>query len=353
MEGALLHSRSGELVNRNKEASFHIGTGKAATPILVALPEPDELPPGCRHFPSQMSWCDIRAVLAKHFPPLNPSSVSTSCPGSSSRLGLRILEVGCGHGSLSYLMQICGHKVVAIDPSAAAITAARKNGVIDARQCCVEDLAALDEERERFDVVLFTRSLHHIGEDLEALLGLVRNKLLREGGLLVMEEFAREEVDRSTAEWYYGIHDALVATDVIAYPDALDEEEGRDVLLRWERQFEWSRHKMIGLEKLHPGRKMVEAVVETFGQVELHRRPALFRFIADHVDRRLKTRWNASHASEEDEQKSYRIARSVWAWEERMIHGHSKTVLPIGILVVAVKEHKNCLNRTREIHLPQ
>src|SRR5882724_11987615 len=78
--------------------------------------------------------------------------VLRSIPSRNSR----VLEVGCGNGDLAYELANLGHEVVAIDSSREQVTEAGRRGV-DAR---VADF--LDFKEDLFDVILFTRSLHHI-----------------------------------------------------------------------------------------------------------------------------------------------------------------------------------------------
>lgn len=94
---------------------------------------------------------------------------------------LRILEVGCGSGALAARLQADGHTVVALDTSEEAVHKAQQRGV-DAYQAEWPDFNA-----DEFDVVLFTRSLHHI----HALDAAVQRaaELLIPGGLIVLEEF--------------------------------------------------------------------------------------------------------------------------------------------------------------------
>jgi len=232
----------------------------------------------------------------------------------------------------------------------------------------------MEEDRGTFDVVLFTRSLHHIGQDLTGVLRLVRDRLLRrpdsggDGGLLIIEEFGREDCDQLTAEWYYALHDSLLAAGLISPPsrhqhrhhqhkgqdqqrdvderdDAKHEEERmkkeaeRDALDRWARQFKWSHHGMEGIEHLHLGHEMVAAIESVFGRIDVQRQPVLFRFIANHVDRRLnsttKHQNNDDSAKEEEKagKKAYEISRTVLRWEQKMID--RGRVLPLGILGVA------------------
>lgn len=219
----------------------------------------------------------------------------------------------------------------------------------------------MEEERSSFDIVLFTRSLHHIGEYLEETLRMVRDDLLRPGGALIIEEFAREDIDRATAEWYYSLHDSLVAAGAIDphlkqschSPDAKQHghdrstqdnakhrdskqptEDDQDAIKRWQRQFKWNNHKMEGIKQLHLGHEMVSTIKRVFGSIEGERHPLLFRFIANHVDRKQRSRVLNGEATPEQD-STYEITRNVWRWENKMIH-ESKSILPLGILGIAM-----------------
>jgi SAM-dependent methyltransferase len=66
---------------------------------------------------------------------------------ASERQGLRfvrgrILDVGCGAGRVSLVLQERGYEVVAIDPSPGAVAASRRRGVRDVRQMRFEDVDA-------------------------------------------------------------------------------------------------------------------------------------------------------------------------------------------------------------------
>src|SRR2546421_485475 len=99
----------------------------------------------------------------------------------------RLLEVGCGSGELSALLQKAGHHVIALDSDAAMIEQARQLG-IDARVAVWPDF-----EEARFDAILFTRSLHHI-TDLPGAVSQA-HRLLAPGGTLLVEDFAYETID--------------------------------------------------------------------------------------------------------------------------------------------------------------
>ena len=72
---------------------------------------------------------------------------------------LKVLEVGCGDGKLTIGLHKKCKKLVAIDPCEKSITTARKRyPQIDFRQVNGEALTCGDE---KFDIILFSLSLHH------------------------------------------------------------------------------------------------------------------------------------------------------------------------------------------------
>jgi SAM-dependent methyltransferase len=109
----------------------------------------------------------------------------------------RLLEVGCGGGDLARALAAAGHDVTAIDPEA-------PEGAIF-RRVTLEDFA----EPELVDVVVASRSLHHMA-DLAVALAKI-GALLRPGGVLVVNDFAKERLEGPTAEWYYDRRRALAA----------------------------------------------------------------------------------------------------------------------------------------------
>jgi ubiquinone/menaquinone biosynthesis C-methylase UbiE len=120
----------------------------------------------------------------------------------------RVLEVGCGQGDLARTLAQAGHEVTAIDPEASA-------GPLF-RRVSLEDFA----EPGPFDAVVASRSLHHI-HDLAAALDRIAG-LLRPGGVLVLNEFAKERLDPPTAEWYYERRLELAAAGGKDAPASLD-----------------------------------------------------------------------------------------------------------------------------------
>ena len=120
----------------------------------------------------------------------------------------RVLEVGCGEGTLARALDAAGYEVTAIDPQA-------PEGAIF-RRVALEALA----EQGPFDAVVASRSLHHV-HDLAAGVEKIAG-LLPPGGLLVVDEFAWDRLDEATADWYYGQLRALAAARGQAAPASLD-----------------------------------------------------------------------------------------------------------------------------------
>lgn len=110
----------------------------------------------------------------------------------------RAFEIGCGDGTLARALAAAGYRVTAIDPVAPV-------GEIF-RQVDLEAFA----EPGPFDAAVAQLSLHHIG-DLAAAVAKVHG-LLRSGGVLVLDEWARDRLgDDATARWYYHQRQARAA----------------------------------------------------------------------------------------------------------------------------------------------
>ena len=100
----------------------------------------------------------------------------------------RILEVGCGSGDLARALYERGYSVTAIDPDA-------PDGAIF-RKVSLEEFPELGP----FGAVVANRSLHHIA-DLARGLNKIHS-LLRAEGVLILNEFAWDQMDERTARWY-------------------------------------------------------------------------------------------------------------------------------------------------------
>jgi ubiquinone/menaquinone biosynthesis C-methylase UbiE len=111
------------------------------------------------------------------------------------RTPARVLEVGCGRGELARSLADAGHDVIAIDPQAPEASIFRR--------VSLEDFA----EPGPFDAIVASRSLHHVDDLTTAVDKLAI--LLKTSGVVVLNEFAKERLEGSTAEWYYDRRRAL------------------------------------------------------------------------------------------------------------------------------------------------
>lgn len=105
----------------------------------------------------------------------------------------RVLDIGCGTGTLAIAAAARGTTVTGIDPSpemlARARSKARKAGVAVAFDEAAAEALPFDEGR--FDVVLSTVMLHHLPrKEREACLAEVR-RVLRPGGRLLLVDFGK------------------------------------------------------------------------------------------------------------------------------------------------------------------
>lgn len=182
---------------------------------------------------------------------------------------LRILEVGCGNGELAKRLQQNGHKVIAIDSSADSIGQARQLG-IDARVASWPDFT-----EEPFDVILFTRSLHHIRPLQPALEG--ARQLLKPDGRLIVEDFAFSNVHRSVAEWFYLLLRVLDSCGALL---EAKESFGRKIL-KAQGSFElWHDH----IHEINSARDVFEATNDNFEVLKVRWVPYLYRYVSQMVE---------------------------------------------------------------------
>jgi SAM-dependent methyltransferase len=122
---------------------------------------------------------------------------------------VRILEVGCGGGDLARGLADAGQSVTAIDPDAPM-------GPLF-RQVSLEDF----DEPGPFTAVVASRSLHHV-PDLDAAVEKFDSLLVR-GGLVLLDDYAKERFDRRTAAWYYRHRQTIAAGGGPDAPTSLEE----------------------------------------------------------------------------------------------------------------------------------
>lgn len=148
----------------------------------------------------------------------------------------RILEAGCGTGALAAALAGLGYTVTGVDRNAGMAAAAEERGV-SVIQADVRDVSG------EYDVVLFTRSLHH-AENLDEILDHAAG-LLAPDGQVIIEEFAWERVDEAGAQFLYDNRAILIATGLLdaSFPSG-------DLLDAW----------IDGHNSLHQGSAMLAAL---------------------------------------------------------------------------------------------
>lgn len=214
----------------------------------------------------------------------------------------RLLEVGCGKGEVAAGLVERGFEVTALDSSDEAVAAARARGVA-ARAGRFPELPGHDGAP--FDAVLFARSLHHIpalGPTLDR-----ARELLRPGGVLVVEDFAWERVDRSTAVWGYGLLGAFASAGLL--PEGEWDAHG-DALATWRRQHED--------EGLHTGERMLSEIGARFDRASSEPAPYFYRYFSRHL---------------EDHGRGAEISGRVLAAERELIAAGG--IAPLGLRITA------------------
>ena len=198
-------------------------------------------------------------MTALEFPAdLTEEFIAAAQPGRPGRL----LEIGCGDGRVDSRLAARGWKVLAIDTDAACVAETASRGV-DARLATFPDF----DDAEGFDLITFTRSLHHISEIDEACRR--ARELLRPGGRVVVEDWAWNRMDEATAAWAFGLMQSLAAGGLFE-TDEWDADE--------ERVASWlEEHRHHGL---HDDAAMEAALAAQFELESVERVPYVYRYVA-------------------------------------------------------------------------
>ena len=191
--------------------------------------------------------------------------IEASVPNGSRR----ILEIGCGAGELAAALVNRGYEVVALDSHRDAVKAARAKGV-RAIQACWPDW-----DDDPFDVVLFTRSLHHI-HDLRRSVARAA-ALLREDGVLIVEDFAFADATPWAAAWFQR---ELRMLDEAPRLDRKRDTFGASLLASEDPMAAW--HQDHGHD-LHTASAMAAALAHTFESVREAKAPYLYRYLLQMV----------------------------------------------------------------------
>jgi SAM-dependent methyltransferase len=177
----------------------------------------------------------------------------------------RVLEIGCGSGELAASLLQDGLSVVAIDSDRDCVAAARQLGV-DARNAAWPDF-----DEGQFDVVLFTRSLHHIHPLNQAVQRAADS--LPASGRLIVEDFAYEVADEKTLRWFANAIGQLDAADLLMK----DDDFLNAVRSKIETLEAWRENHV---SDLHTAADIFAEIKRTFGAVKREDVPYYFRYLA-------------------------------------------------------------------------
>ncbi|MCP3166236.1 class I SAM-dependent methyltransferase [Myxococcus qinghaiensis] len=219
----------------------------------------------------------------------------------------RVLEVGCGDGSLAGLLASAGHDVVAIDTR---LRDTPRPALVRFEQV---DLLRFTSAQP-FDAVLAVTVLHHL-TPLEACVARL-HELLVPGGLLVVDDFDLAAPDEATARWYYDAQDLLAVAG--RFPtDAVHGAASEPPLERWHHEHE--HHD----EPLHTRAAMLAALdAGGFDVSEVTRGPYLFRYLGRGVTE-----------AHDDTVSGERVAEHLLTVEQR--HLKERALQPVGLRILA------------------
>jgi SAM-dependent methyltransferase len=185
----------------------------------------------------------------------------------------RILEVGCGDGTMTRALAGAGYEVAGLDESIARPES--EAGAHAARVQWIETDFLYYEPDDRYDVVLFTRSLHHISP-VDAALGRA-HALLAPGGHVVAEEFAYDRVNIQTARWLYDLESILLTTGLLVEGSPESAISEGNPLGRWRREH-------ASDPPLPTGHAILATAREHFELTAVEEAPYLYRYLCDRLE---------------------------------------------------------------------
>lgn len=181
-------------------------------------------------------------------------------------VGAEILEIGCGEGHLACELLRHGYRVTGLDSDPEVIARAQGRGVPAVIGSWPEFGGSVS-----FDAIAFTRSLHHISP-LRGAIGRAR-ELLKPRGSLLIEDFAFEEVDETTIDWFVTVlrsKQAMALINLIAGQLVTELLSSTDVMDVWQRNRGHDVHSIT---------TMNEAIAERFVPHETWSVPYLYRYL--------------------------------------------------------------------------
>jgi SAM-dependent methyltransferase len=181
-------------------------------------------------------------------------------------VGAEILEIGCGEGRVACELLKRGYRVTGLDSDPEIVARAKRRGVPAVVGSWPNFPSSVS-----FDAIAFTRSLHHINPLREALVR--ARELLNLNGLLLIEDFAFEEANEATIDWFVKI---LRSEQGMALINPVAGQLVTELLSSTEVMNVW--HRNPGHD-LHSITTMNEAIAERFVARETQCVPYLYRYL--------------------------------------------------------------------------
>ena len=181
-------------------------------------------------------------------------------------VGAEVLEIGCGDGRVACELLKRGYRVTGVDSDPEVVAKAQERGVPAVVGSWPNFASSVS-----FDAIAFTRSLHHINRLREAI-GRAR-ELLNPRGLLLIEDFAFEEANEATIDWFVKI---LRSKHGIALINPVAGQLVTELLSSTEVIKVWHHNRG---HDLHSITTMNEAITERFVVRETQSVPYLYRYL--------------------------------------------------------------------------
>ncbi|CAO3653996.1 unnamed protein product [Cunninghamella echinulata] len=143
---------------------------------------------------------------------------------------VRVLDIGCGPGDFATLLK--NHykekiDLVGIDPSEKDIKEAKtKTTEVSFYQNGIVDWYLEHKNEAKFDLVLFTKSLHHC-DDLEKSIQSAYDSL-SDNGLLFADEMNLHNLDKETIYWFMERLDLIKASGRLGSQEKSNHDHGHD-----------------------------------------------------------------------------------------------------------------------------
>ena len=197
--------------------------------------------------------------------------------------GLRALDFGCGTGFLSLELSREGHDVLGLDSDEEGVNIAVRTMNSDPfasergplRYECA-DFTSWDGPEGSFDLVVISRTLHHIPQPEKALDKV--HRLLRETGRIICIDFAYDQFDQRTATWLYHVQRSLEQAGWYKPPSKLPSDTTaatHHIVEEWFRKY--------GEKKFNRFEEMRRPISRLFREDHFSWKPYLYWEIIQHM----------------------------------------------------------------------